>query len=75
MSKKRSKGSRRANLEIRIRRISNGSAQRRPDSTVHVLQGDRIVRMTAAEYQALDDEISGLEYFAGESLRRPVRIS
>lgn len=75
MSKKRSKSSSRANLEIRIRRIANGSAQRRSDSPVHVLQGGRIVRMTAAAYQALEDEISGLEYFAGESLRRPVRIS
>lgn len=75
MARKRSKGSKRANLEIRIRRIANGAAQRRPDSPVHVLQGGRIVKMSAAKHQALEDEISGLEYFAGDTLRRPIRIS
>mgnify|MGYP006878822889 CR=1 FL=1 len=74
MKRKQSKGSRRANLEIKIRQIANGSRQRTASSPVHLLVNGRIRRINAQAYQDTLDEIEGLEYFAGESLPRPCRI-
>lgn len=74
MKRKRSKGSRRANLEIRIRQIANRAKNSNGKGPVHLLVDGRIRCVTAQAYEDMLNEIDGLEYFAGETLPRPMRI-
>lgn len=74
MKRKKSKGSRRAVLEIKIRHIAGGARDKTANSPVHLLVDGRIRRVTAQAHEEMLNEIEGLEYFAGESLPRPCRI-
>jgi hypothetical protein len=74
MKRKRPKGSRRANLEIRIRQIANRAENCNGKGPVFLLVNGRIRRVTPQAYEAMLNEIDGLEYFSGESLPRPCRI-
>ncbi len=50
-SKPRKKGSKAANLQIRLNRIINGMGQAAATSPVFVLEGKRILRLTPTQAQ------------------------
>lgn len=53
---KHRKGSRNANLQIRIRQIANGMEQAAPNSPVFVLKNKKIVKLDRAKYDRLVDD-------------------
>ena len=65
MTRRRKKGSRNANLQIRIRRVINGMGQAGPTSPVFILKGKRLIKLKRSEYDRLVEEAEGLSYFAG----------
>lgn len=68
MSQRKSKGSRNANLQIRINRVVNGMGQAGPTSPVFILKGKRVIKLKRSEYDHLVAEADGLSYFAGHRI-------
>lgn len=62
------KSSRNANLQRRIRQVSNGMKQAGPTSPVFVVKGKRLAKLTRYEYDRLKDEAESLSYFAGHQI-------
>lgn len=65
MARKPKKGSRTANLQIRLNQITNGTAQAGPDCPVFVVKAKRLVKLSREQYTRLTEEEESLSYFAG----------